>query len=121
MIAMFVFFAMSAATPQLGFDQAKALADKNEASLDRAMSSRLLGAQGKALEAAMTACARPDADVSKFTVVLSLNADGSTEASWLQGTTALAKCVQSELAGAGLAGRWPTPFYTSFELSFDKP
>jgi hypothetical protein len=120
MIAIFAFLTMTA-TPQLGFDQAKALADANEAGLDRHTSSRLLEAQGKALEAALKACARPDADVSKFTVVLSLNADGTTEASWLQGTTALAKCMQGELAGIGLAGNWPTPFYTSFELSFDKP
>jgi hypothetical protein len=49
-----------------------------------------------------------------------LNADGSTAASWLQGTTALAKCTQGKLANAGLAGHWPTPFYTSFELSFNK-
>lgn len=117
MIAIFAFLTMTA-IPQLGFDEAKALADKNEAGLDRHTSSLLIGAQGKALDTAMRACARPDADVSAFTVVLSLNADGSTEASWLQGTTQLARCVQGELARSGLAGHWPTPFYTSFELSF---
>jgi len=120
MIAALVFVALSAAT-QLGFDEAKALADKNEAGLDRDASSVLLGDQRKALDSAMQACARPDADVSRFTVVLSLKADGSTEASWLQGSTPLAKCVRNELARTGLAGHWPTPFYTSFELSFDKP
>jgi hypothetical protein len=117
MIGTLVFAAMLAA-PQLGFDEAKALADKNEAGLDRQTNSRLLGAQGQALDTAMRACARPDADVSAFTVVLSLNADGSTEASWLRGTTPLARCVEGELARSGLAGHWPTPFYTSFELSF---
>lgn len=120
MLGAFAFAAVLATSPQ-GFDQAKTLADKNEASLDHATSSRLLEAQGKALGAAMAACARPDADVSKFTVVLSLNADGSTAASWLQGTTPLAKCMLNKLAGAGLAGHWATPFYTSFELSFNKP
>lgn len=120
MLGPFVLAAMLAIPPEFGFDRAKALADKNEASLDGVTQARLLDAQGKALGAAIAACARPDADVSRFTVVLSLNADGSTAASWLQGSTALAKCVQGKLADAGLAGHWPTPFYTSFELSFDK-
>ncbi|MGN2242570.1 hypothetical protein ACFWZU_03555 [Frateuria sp. GZRR33] len=112
-------FATVLATSQMGFDEAKALADRNEASLDRATSAQLVEAQGKALHQAVAACARPDADVSRFTVVLSLNADGSTQASWLQGSTALARCVRNRLADAGLAGRWTTPFYTSFEVSFD--
>ena len=120
MVGTFVLLATLAA-PQLGFAQAKALADKNESSLDRATSSRLLEAQGKALDGAMEACARPDAQIAGFTVVLSLNADGSTEASWLQGVTTLAKCVRNRLASTGLAGHWPTPFYTSFEVTFDRP
>ena len=120
MLGPFVLAAMLATPPQLGFAQAKALADKSEAGLDRTTHARLLEVQGKAVDAAIAACARPDADVSRFTVVLSLNADGSTAASWLQGTTTLAKCMQGRLADAGLAGHWPTPFYTSFELSFDK-
>lgn len=120
MVAAFVFLA-TLAMPQLGFAQAKSLADKNEAGLDRSTSARLLDAQNKALGAAMKACARPDADTSSFTVVLSLAADGSVEASWLQGATSLANCVRNQLAATGLAGHWRTPFYTSFEVSFDKP
>lgn len=120
MIGAFVFAAMLA-TPQLGFLQAKALADKNEAALDHSTSSQLLEAQGKAIGAALSVCVRPGVDLSKFTVVLSLNADGSTAASWLQGTTPLARCMQGKLADIGLAGLWSTPFYTSFELSLNEP
>lgn len=114
-------FATLLASAQPGYAQAKVLADENEAGLDRATRSRLLRAQREALDSAVAACADPDADVSPFTVVLSLNADGSTVASWLQGTTPLAECMQTRLAATGLAGRWPTPFYTSFEVSFDAP
>ncbi|UGB38699.1 hypothetical protein [Frateuria soli] len=119
MFAVIVSAAVLAAS-QMGFDEAKALADRNEASLDRQTSAQLVAAQGKALHEAVAACARPDADVLPFTVVLSLNGDGSTQASWLRGTTSLAKCVRNRLADTGLAGRWTTPFYTSFEVSFDR-
>lgn len=112
-------FAAVLTTSQMGFDEAKALADRNEASLDRQTSGQLVAAQGKALREAVAACARPDADVSPFVVVLSLNPDGSTAASWLRGSTSLARCVRNRLADIGLAGHWTTPFYTSFEVSFD--
>ena len=103
------------------FDEAKALSDANEDSLSRNMSSQLLQAQGEALGSAMAMCGRPGLDMSAFTVVLSLNPDGSTSQSWLKGDTPLAQCVHSQLAASGLKGQWPTPFYTSIELSFNEP
>ena len=109
-----------AATPE-GFDQAKALADANEKTLPKGVSSHLLEAQGNALGSAMGTCGRPGMDLSAFAVVLSLNADGSVAESWLKGETPLAKCVHRELAASGLSGQWPTPFYTSVELSFNEP
>lgn len=118
MLAGFVFAALLAA-PQLDFAQAKALADRNEANLGRLELSQLLDAQRHALDEAVKACANPAAELSRFTVVLSLNPDGSTAGSWLKGQTTFAKCVRERLADTGLAGHWPTPFYTSFELSFD--
>jgi hypothetical protein len=117
---MFVSMVLAAqvATAPADFRKAKARADANEASLGTALHQRLLQAQGQALKTAVAACASPNPDLSAFTVVLSLNADGSVQSSWLKGHTVFARCVRGQLAGAGLHGHWPTPFYTSFEVSF---
>lgn len=106
------------ATPSMTYPKAKALADANENGLPAASHVALLEAQGKVLKAAVAACARPDPDLSAFTVVLSLHADGSVAASWLKGRTALARCVRGQLVVSGVPGHWTTPFYTSFEVSF---
>jgi len=109
------------ASAAMGFDQAKALADDNEANLPKEISSQLLQAQGNALGSAMVTCGRPGMDLSAFTVVFSLNADGPVAESWRTGETPLAQCVHKAISASGLAGQWPTPFYTSIELSFNEP
>lgn len=111
--------AIQLASAPMGFDQAKALADANEAGLPKAIHSQLVHAQGEALGAAMAACGRPGMDLSAFAVVMSLNADGSVAQSWRKGDTPLAKCVHGSLEESGLAGQWPTPFFTSVVLSFN--
>lgn len=113
--------AMQLASAPLGFDQAKTLADDNEASLSKEATAQLLQAQGNALGSAMATCSRPGMDLSAFVVVFSLNADGSVAESWRKGETALAQCVHASIATSGLAGQWPRPFYTSIELSFNEP
>ena len=120
MLKVFVLATSLAATP-MSVDQAKVLADANEKSLSKELTSQLLQAQGKALGSAMGKCGRPGMDLAKFTVVLSLNSDGSVSESWRKGETPLAKCVHAELAASGLIGQWPMPFYTSVVLSFDEP
>lgn len=102
-------------------DEAKALADANEASLSKELMSQLLESQGTALGSAVGACGRPKMNLSEFTIVLSLNADGSVAQSWRKGDTPLAKCVHAALDTSGLAGRWPEPFYTSIVLSWREP
>lgn len=114
-----VVLAASLAAAPMSVDQAKALADANEESLSRELSSQLLLAQGSALGSAMGKCARPGMDLATFTIVLSLTGDGSVSESWRKGETPLARCVHAELAATGLAGQWPTPFYTSVVLSFE--
>jgi hypothetical protein len=115
-----IFLATLLAAAPLDFHQAKALADANEKDLPKTVSTQLLQSQGAALGSAMTACGLPNMDLSAFTVVLSLNADGSVADSWRKGETPLAKCVHKQLARSGLSGRWPTPFYTSIEMSFNE-
>lgn len=102
-------------------DEAKAMADANEANLSQDLMNQLLQAQGTAIGSALAACGQPKMDLSKFTVVLSLNPDGSVATSWRQGETPLAKCVHKALDASGLAGQWPEPFYTSIVLSLREP
>lgn len=118
-IHAFLLAAQLTAAP-MPFAEAKVLADANEAGLPRELNAQLLQAQGNALSSAIAGCGRPDMDLSAFTVVLSLNPDGSVAESWRKGETPLARCVHKSLEESGLAGQWPTPFYTSIELSFDE-
>ena len=116
-----IFLAAQLAVAPANVDQAKAMADANEASLSKDLMAQLLQAQGTAIGSAMAVCGRPKMDLSKFTVVLSLNTDGSVAHSWRKGETPLAKCVHNALDSSGLAGRWPEPFYTSIVLSLREP
>jgi hypothetical protein len=118
MLAAMLFAAQAAVSP-LTFPQAKARADANENSLSATTHAALLDAQGKALKTAVAACARPAPDLSAFTVVLSLHADGSVASSWFKGHTAFARCVRTQLVSHGVPGHWDTPFFTSFEVSFN--
>ncbi|WP_152560493.1 hypothetical protein [Arenimonas donghaensis] len=104
----------------MSFDQAKDLADANEKGIERHVMSKLVESQGNALSSAMANCARPGMDLSAFTVVLSLKADGSVAQSWRRGDTPLAQCVHKSLEETGIIGEWSTPFFTSIELSFDE-
>lgn len=118
MLAGMILLAQLAA-PAMPYARAKALADANENALAAATHAALLASQGKVLKAAVAACRSPDPDLSAFTVVLSLHADGSVAASWLKGRTVFARCVRMQLVASGVPGHWTTPFYTSFEVSFD--
>ena len=99
------------------YAEAKALADANEASLSADVMSRLLQAQGDALASGLRSCAHPEMDLSKFTVVFVLDAQGSVVKSWREGETPLARCMHRELSNATFKGPWTEPFYTSIELT----
>lgn len=113
--------AIQLASTPIGFEESKTLADDNEARLSKEATSQLLLAQGNALGSAMPKCVRPGMDLSAFTLVFSLNADGSVAESWRRGGTPLAECVHKMVSASGFAGRWSTPFYMSIEMSFDEP
>jgi len=116
-----IFLAAQLAVAPESVDEAKAMADANEASLSRDLTEQLLESQGQALGTALAACGRPHMDLAVFTVVLSLNADGSVKRSWRKGDTYLAKCMHAALDASGLAGEWPEPFYTSIVLTLREP
>lgn len=114
-----LFLAFQAATASLSYDQAKALADAHEASLSPSAKSTLIKAQGDALGGAFETCgSRAESPIKSFTVVVHVNGTGAADQSWLRGDTALAQCVQKELAKASLPASDGQPFYASYEFSF---
>ena len=99
-------------------EQAKQRADADEASLHALTSRAMRDAQARVLDDAIARCAAPDADTSPFVVVAELDATGKVVRTWRDGGTALATCVQAQIAGRTLPAPPRAPFLTSFELSF---
>lgn len=106
-----------AQAPQ-GFAEAKAQADRDEASLDAATRASFLQAQSRQLETSVANCANPGHDTSAFVIVAELDARGRIARTWRQGDTALAICVEKELNGRFLEPPPRAPFRVAFELSF---
>ena len=111
--------ALSAA-PALEYTEAKALADKDEASLAPAESENLHKAQSELLDAGTAACATPKPDLSSFVVVMELDAEGKVVRTWLQGSSPIGICLRKYVADKTLIAPPRTPFYSSLELSFSK-
>ncbi|MBB6365624.1 hypothetical protein FHR56_000737 [Xanthomonas sacchari] len=99
---------------------AKALANRDEASLPAAMEERLQTLQRAALDEGVASCATPRPDTSPFTVVVQVQADGSVGASWRNGTTPLALCLERFLRQRPLLAPPQAPLYLSYEVSFEK-
>ena len=108
------------AATELDYVAAKALADKDEASLGREQGSALLDSQSKLLGDGIAACAMPNPDLSAFVVVMELDATGRVVRTWLQGDSPLAICFRKFAARGELPAPPRTPFYSSIELSFTK-
>lgn len=110
-------FAGSAQTPQ-GFADAKARADRDEASLDPVKRAAFQQAQSRQLETSVANCADPRHDTAAFVIVVEVDARGRIVRTWRQGDTALAVCVEKELNGRFLEPPPRAPFLAAFELSF---
>lgn len=108
-----------AQTPQT-YKEAKAAADRDEASLNAGQRAMFGQAQSRQLDTAVTDCASPNPDTSPFVVVAELDARGKIVRTWRQGDTALAQCVERELNGRFLEAPPRAPFHVSFELSFTR-
>nr|WP_295377195.1 hypothetical protein [Pseudoxanthomonas sp.] len=107
----------TAQTP-LTFAEAKAQADRDEASLGATARATFLQAQSRQLEASVANCANPGHDTSAFVIVAEIDARGRITRTWRQGDTALATCVEKELNGRFLEPPPRAPFLAAFELSF---
>jgi hypothetical protein len=120
LLALALLASPAMAATELDYAAAKALADKDEASLGREQGSVLLDAQAKLLGDGIAACAMPNPDFTPFVVVMELDASGKVIRTWLQGDSPLAICFRKFAARGELPAPPRTPFYSSIELSFTK-
>ena len=106
------------AAPDIGFEEAKRLADQDEASLTPQQTETLVASQRAILDAGAAACATPKPDLSPFVVVAELDANGKIVRTWLQGDSPLAICFRKYVAERSVVPPPRSPFYASVELSF---
>jgi hypothetical protein len=110
----------SIATGATGFDEAKALADKDETALSKAQADTLKSSLSEVGRIAFRKCMPlplPDV-VPPFTVVMELNATGKVKKTWPSNVSTFTKCIEGTFAVATLFKPPSTPFYTSFEFIF---
>jgi hypothetical protein len=117
-IALSVSFAAGAS--ELNFLGAKVLADHDESSLTPEEMKALLAAQGVAGGESFGACSPPSstAELTPFTVVMKLDASGKITRTWLEGTSAIARCFHAAISTRSLNKPPYAPFYTSFEMTW---
>jgi hypothetical protein len=120
MISQLLLFSLTAAGV-MGFEEAKALADKQEVALSSAQSQELIASQGEVAGPAFAACmpVPPPKSLPNFTIVMSLDARGKVQATWLKGGAEFASCIERKFANATLFKPPSTPFLTSFEYTFE--
>ena len=104
----------SAVTPK----EAKANADKSEASLPASELTRLTQLQGQLAASAFPACAqRTGSAPETFTVVVELSPAGAVVNSWLLGGTAFAQCFREAMVRSFTYRPPNAPFFTAFEYT----
>jgi hypothetical protein len=120
-----IFFAARAAATlpvfaaSRSYADAKALADRDEASVSKTQSGALLASQGAAIDRIVPLCARAmgPAGMPPFVVVVELDAGGKIVATWREGNSDFAVCFEKQLGTLSLFVPPRAPFYTSFEMS----
>lgn len=101
----------------LDYAAAKALADRDEASLSKLAMDALRASQSGVLDRAADAC-RSDEQPEPFTVVLELDAKGRPVRHWRNAETGLAKCMEEKLSRQPFYIPARAPFHVSFEVTF---
>lgn len=97
--------------------EAKAEADRSEASLSPEQLLALTNAQGAFAATAFPACAAQATVPARFTVVVELAATGKVVNSWVLGESAFAQCFRGAMARSFTFQPPRVPFFTSFEYS----
>lgn len=105
----------------MGFNEAKAFADRHEAALERPQTAQLLASQANVAGRSFATCMPSPAPKSlpSFTVVLMLDGTGKPQRSWLKGDAEFARCVERQFTASVFFQPPSAPFYTSFEFTFE--
>lgn len=102
------------------FEQAKARANSDEAALSTEQEAALVSSQGRIAYPTFANC--PASDLADrrlpFTVVVELDGTGKVVRTWLSGTSAIANCLDKAMREGSLFQPPKSPFYTSFEYTF---
>lgn len=99
--------------------EAKAEADRSEASLSKEQVLALTKAQGALAATAFPACTAQAAVPASFTVVVELAATGRVINSWVLGESPFAQCFRSAMARSFTFQPPRVPFFTAFEYTND--
>ena len=110
----------SAASSTMTFNEAKALADRDEAVATAAQADEFRLSFEKIGRFAFSKCmpSPPLETVPDFTVVMMVDATGKVQNTWLRDATDFTKCVEGKFAASSLPKPPKSPFYTSFEFVF---
>jgi len=106
---------------QLSFVSAKALADRDEASLRKEQGGALVQSQAPVVQKAMSSClalatsTKPPA----FVVVVELDLSGKVRKTWRDGDSEVARCFENIVGEAKLFSPPRAPFYSSFDMDFN--
>lgn len=103
----------------LKYSDAKTLADRDEASLPKAVTQALVNAQGMLINRAISVCGplATSSGTPPFVVVARLDLQGRVVATWREGDSAFAVCFEKQVNGVLLFIPPHSPFYTSFEMN----
>jgi hypothetical protein len=104
----------------LTFESAKAKADSDEAALSAEQQAALVSSQGQIAHSTFANCPASDLPDKRlpFTIVVELDATGKVLRTWLSGTSAVATCLDKAMRAGSLFHPPKSPFYSSFEYTF---
>ena len=121
LLLLLIFLSTASVAADLTYEQALTKADRDEASLSAAQTNALVAAQGAAAKSSFAKCPvpSPHADLSPFVLVMELDANGKVVRTWLHGSSPIAICFHSQMATKSLSKPPRTPFYTSFNMSWN--
>lgn len=101
-----------------GYEQVRALAQRDEASLAPAAYAEMLDSMSRVGGASFTRCMPTPAAqaLAPFTVVLQLDAQGRVVRTWREGEEAVARCVDAGFVGKTLFVPPKAPLHAAFEF-----
>jgi hypothetical protein len=115
MLVPLALLAQLSASPST-FLEASAVADKQLASLPVAQAAEISSSLANAVSSAFAAC--PDS-LTSFSVVLAIDGSGKVQRTWRQGNSALANCIERQLATATLSKPPFVPFYITYGFAVE--